>query len=153
MGTIKGVGRIYQQTFIDTYSRVTFAKLYDGKHAITSADLSDDRVLPFFEEQQIPLLRILTDRGNEYKKGKYCTLAHVIELALVAYSKLLSILRTDPQIEVLIIPFVSACLNDAMEQLEGQMASAKIILAKLASPQLYYVLSGNDFTLDINNPD
>jgi transposase InsO family protein len=67
VGTIKGVGRIYQQTFIDTYTRVAFAKLYDSKHAITSADLLNDRVLPFFEEQQIPLLRILTDRGTEYK--------------------------------------------------------------------------------------
>ena len=67
VGTVKGVGRIYQQTFIDTYSRVAFAKLYDSKHAITSADLLNDRVLPFFEEQQIPLLRILTDRGTEFK--------------------------------------------------------------------------------------
>jgi transposase InsO family protein len=66
VGTVKGVGRIYQQTFIDTYSRVAFAKLYDGKHAITSADILNDRVIPFFEEQQIPLLRILTDRGTEY---------------------------------------------------------------------------------------
>ena len=67
MGPIKGVGRIYQQTCIDNYSRVAFAKLYDGKHAITSADMLNDKVLPFFEEQQIPLLRILTDRGTEYK--------------------------------------------------------------------------------------
>jgi hypothetical protein len=66
VGNIKGVGRIYQQTFIDTYSRVAFAKLYQSKHAITSADVLNDRVLPFFEEQQIPLLRILTDRGTEY---------------------------------------------------------------------------------------
>lgn len=67
VGNIKGVGRIYQQTFIDTYTRVAFAKLYDRKTAITAADLLNDRVLPFFEEQQIPLLRILTDRGTEYK--------------------------------------------------------------------------------------
>ena len=66
VGNIKGVGRIYQQTFIDTYSRVAFAKLYQSKHAITSADLLNDRVLPFFDEQQIPLLRILTDRGTAY---------------------------------------------------------------------------------------
>lgn len=66
VGTIKGVGRIYQQTFIDTYSRVAFAKLYTSKHAITSADVLNDRVLPFFEEQDIPLLRILTDRGTEF---------------------------------------------------------------------------------------
>ena len=66
VGTIKGVGRIYQQTFIDTYSRVAFAKLYTSKHAITSADILNDRVLPFFEEQEIPLLRVLTDRGTEF---------------------------------------------------------------------------------------
>ncbi len=66
VGTIKGVGRIYQQTFIDTYSRVAFAKLYSSKHAITSADILNDRILPFFEEQQIPLLRVLTDRGTEF---------------------------------------------------------------------------------------
>lgn len=67
VGNIKGVGRIYQQTFIDTYSRVAFAKLYETKHAITSADILNDRVLPFFDDHQIPLLRILTDRGTEYK--------------------------------------------------------------------------------------
>jgi transposase InsO family protein len=67
VGNVKGVGRIYQQTFIDTYSRIGFAKLYTSKHAITSADILNDRVLPFFEEQQIPLLRILTDRGTEFK--------------------------------------------------------------------------------------
>ena len=67
VGNIKGVGRIYQQTFIDTYTRVAFAKVYDRKTAITSADLLNDRVLPFFEQQGVPLLRILTDRGTEYK--------------------------------------------------------------------------------------
>lgn len=67
VGNIKGVGRIYQQTFIDTYTRVGFAKLYETKHAITSADILNDRVLPFFEEHQIPLLRVLTDRGTEFK--------------------------------------------------------------------------------------
>lgn len=66
VGTLKGVGRVYQQTFIDTYSRVAFAKLYTQKHAITAADALNDRVVPFFEEQEIPLLRILTDRGTEY---------------------------------------------------------------------------------------
>jgi transposase InsO family protein len=66
VGTIKGVGRIYQQTFIDTYSRVADAKLYDRKPALVAADMLNDRVVPFFEEQEIPLLRILTDRGTEY---------------------------------------------------------------------------------------
>jgi transposase InsO family protein len=66
VGTMKGVGRIYQQTFVDTYSKVAFAKLYPTKTPITSADLLNDRVLPFFAEHEIPLLRILTDRGTEY---------------------------------------------------------------------------------------
>lgn len=67
VGNNKGVGRIYQQMFIDTYSRVAFAKLYTSKHAITSAYILNDRVLPFFEQHGIPLLRILTDRDTEFK--------------------------------------------------------------------------------------
>lgn len=66
VGTIKGVGRIYQQTFIDTYSKVAFTKLYDRKNALVAADMLNDRVLPFFEAEGIPMLRILTDRGTEY---------------------------------------------------------------------------------------
>ena len=66
VGTIKGVGRIYQQTFIDTYAKVAFAKLYDRKNALVAADILNDRVTPFFEQYEIPLLRILTDRGTEY---------------------------------------------------------------------------------------
>ncbi len=66
VGTLKGVGRFYQQTFVDTYSKVAFAKLYTTKTPITSADVLNDCVLPFFEEQALPMLRILTDRGTEY---------------------------------------------------------------------------------------
>jgi len=66
VGTLKGVGRIYQQTFIDTYTKVVFAKLYDRKTPVTAADLLNDRVLPFFEEHEVSLLRMLTDRGTEY---------------------------------------------------------------------------------------
>jgi transposase InsO family protein len=66
VGTLKGVGRIYQQTFIDTYAKVAFAKLYDRKTPITAADLLNDRVLPFFDEHDIRLSRVLTDRGTEY---------------------------------------------------------------------------------------
>ena len=66
VGHIKGVGRLYQQTFIDTFSSVAFAKLYTTKQPINSADLLNDRVIPFFEEQDLRLLRILTDRGTEY---------------------------------------------------------------------------------------
>jgi transposase InsO family protein len=66
VGNLKGVGRIYQQTFIDTYAKVAFAKLYDRKTPITAADLLNDRVLPFFEGHEVKLLRVLTDRGSEY---------------------------------------------------------------------------------------
>ena len=66
VGTIKGVGRIYQQTFIDTYSKVVHLKLYDRKNALVAADTLNDKVIPFFEEHNIPLLRMLTDRGTEY---------------------------------------------------------------------------------------
>lgn len=66
VGYIKGVGKIYQQTFIDTYTRVAFAKVYDRKNALVAADMLNDKVLPFYQEQDIKLLRILTDRGTEY---------------------------------------------------------------------------------------
>jgi transposase InsO family protein len=66
VGTIKGVGRIYQQTFIDTYSKVAMAKLYDRKNALVAADMLNDRVIPFFDEHDVRLLRVLTDRGTEY---------------------------------------------------------------------------------------
>jgi transposase InsO family protein len=66
VGTLKGVGRIYQQTFIDTYSKIGFAKLYDRKMPVTAADLLNDRGLPVFEQYAIPLSRVLTDRGTEY---------------------------------------------------------------------------------------
>ena len=66
VGNMKGVGRIYQQTFIDTYAKVAFAKLYDRKTALTAADLLNDRVVPFYDAQQVKLTRVLTDRGTEY---------------------------------------------------------------------------------------
>lgn len=66
VGNLKGVGRIYQQTFVDTYSKVAHCKLYTTKTPITSADLLNDRVLPFFAEHDLPMLCILTDRGTEY---------------------------------------------------------------------------------------
>lgn len=66
MRTIKGVGCIYQQSFIDTYSKVAFAKLYDRKNALVAADMWNDRVMPLFDQQQVPLLRIHTDRGTEF---------------------------------------------------------------------------------------
>jgi len=81
VGHIKGIGRIYQQTFIDTYSRVGFAKLYTEKTAVTAAHALNETVLPWFEEQGLPLLRILTDRGTEYC-GKVESHAFQLYLAL-----------------------------------------------------------------------
>ena len=66
VGTLKGVGRVYQQTFVDTYSKVAQAKLYNMKTPLTAADLLNDKVIPFFEQEELPMLRILTDRGTEF---------------------------------------------------------------------------------------
>lgn len=107
----------------------------------------------FFVESPINFVTAIIWFLRKYEDGRYCTLPHVIELMQLDYPKLFKLLRMEPEIEVLINPFESAFRNEAMEQLEGQIASAKIGMARLASPQLYYVLSGNDFTLDINNPE
>jgi len=107
----------------------------------------------FFVESPINFLTAIIWYLRKYKDGEFCTLPHVIELLQTDYDSLFTVLRTEKEIEVLINPFVNAYLNNAMEQLEGQIASAKIAMARLSSPQLYYVLSGNDFKLDINNPE
>jgi len=106
----------------------------------------------FFVESAVNFVTAVIWYLRKFKNGKYCTLPHVIELIQVDYDKLFAVLQEEPEIRVLINPFISALRRKAMPQLEGQIASAKIGLARLASPQLYYVLSGNDFTLDINNP-
>lgn len=106
----------------------------------------------FFVESPINFVTAVIWFLKKFKNGKFCTLPHVIELMQVEYPRLFSVLRTEPEIEVLINPFVSAFLHGAAEQLEGQIASAKITMARLASPQLYYVLSQSEFTLDLNNP-
>lgn len=107
----------------------------------------------FFVESPINFFTAVIWFLKKYKDGKYCTLPHAIELMQANYDDLFPVLSTEPEIEVLINPFISAYMNRAMEQLEGQVASAKIALARLSSPLLYYVLSGNDFSLDVNNPD
>lgn len=107
----------------------------------------------FFVESPINFVTAVIWFLKKYNDGRYCTLPHVIELMQLDYPTLFKLLRTESEIEVLINPFESAYRNEAMEQLEGQIASAKIGMARLSSPQLYYVLSGNDFTLDINNPE
>ncbi|MWB95003.1 type IV secretion system DNA-binding domain-containing protein [Flavobacterium sp. GA093] len=107
----------------------------------------------FFVESPINFLSAVIWYLRKYKDGEFCTLPHVIELMQMDYDSLFTLLRTEKEIEVLINPFINAYLNEATDQLEGQIATAKIAMARLSSPQLYYVLSGNDFTLDINNPE
>jgi hypothetical protein len=107
----------------------------------------------FFVESPINFLTAIIWYLRKYQDGKYCTLPHVIELMQTDYEQLFSVLQQEEQVRVLINPFILAYNNNAKAQLEGQIASAKIGLARLASPQLYYVLSGNDFTLDVNNPE
>ena len=105
----------------------------------------------FFVESPINFLTACIWYLRKYEDGRYCTLPHVIELMQSEYDPLFAVLKSQEEIKVLINPFVSAYRNNAMAQLEGQIASAKIGLARLSSPQLYYVLSGNDFTLDVNH--
>ena len=107
----------------------------------------------FFVESPINFLTAVIWFLKKYRGGEFCTLPHAIELMQAEYKDLFPVLGTEPEVEVFINPFVSAYINRAMEQLEGQIASAKIALARLAAPSLYYVLTGNDFTLDMNNPE
>jgi hypothetical protein len=107
----------------------------------------------FFVESPINFLTAIIWYLRRYNDGEFCTLPHVIELMQADYDSLFTLLSTQKEIDVLINPFISAYKRDAVEQLEGQIASAKITMARIASPQLYYVLSGNEFTLDINNPE
>lgn len=106
----------------------------------------------FFVESPINFVTAIIWFLRKYENGRFCTLPHVIELMQLDYKTLFPLLRTEPEIDVLINPFESAFKHEAREQLEGQVASAKIGMARLSSPQLYYVLSGNDFTLDVNDP-
>lgn len=107
----------------------------------------------FFVESPINFLIAVIWFLRKFNDGQYCTLPHVIELMQADYDKLFTVLRTEPEIEAYINPFVSAFINDSMEQLQGQIDAARISIARLSSPPLYYVLSGDDFTLDINNPE
>ncbi|MBC6112799.1 conjugal transfer protein MobC [Pedobacter fastidiosus] len=107
----------------------------------------------FFVESAVNFVTAVIWYLRRYQNGKYCTLPHLIELIQYDYDPLFAVLKEEEEIRPLINPFISALQRKAMPQLEGQIASAKIGLARLSSPQLYYVLSGNDFTLDLNNPE
>jgi hypothetical protein len=106
----------------------------------------------FFVESPINILAATIWFLRKYQKGKYCTLPHAIELLQLRLDVLFSVLNSEPEIQTLIDPFIQSFLADNMETVDSQMASVKIPLGRLSSPMLYYILSGNDFTLDINNP-
>jgi len=107
----------------------------------------------FFVESPKILLAAIIWYLKIYQDGKYCTLPHAIELLNKKYEELFIILSTYPELENYMAPFKEALEGGAMEQLQGQIASAKIPMARIISKELYWVLSGDDFTLDINNPD
>jgi hypothetical protein len=107
----------------------------------------------FFVESPINILAAIIWYLRNYKNGEFCTLPHAIELLQTRYDWLFSVLSTEPEIRGLIQPFVDAFKNKSMEMLDGQMASAKISLARLSSPEVYFILTGNDLSLDLNNAD
>ena len=106
----------------------------------------------FFVESPIILLAAIIWYLKIYKNGIYCTFPHAVELLNKPYSDLFTILTSYPELENYLSPFMDAWKGNAQDQLQGQIASAKIPLTRMISPQLYWVMTGNDFSLDINNP-
>ncbi|MBT2621876.1 conjugal transfer protein MobC [Chryseobacterium sp. ISL-6] len=106
----------------------------------------------FFVESPIILLAAIIWFLKIYENGKYCTFPHAIELLNKKYSEVFTILTTYPDLENYLSPFMDAWQGGAQDQLQGQIASAKIPLSRMISPQLYWVMTGDDFSLDINNP-
>lgn len=107
----------------------------------------------FFVESPIILFAAIIWYLKIYKGGIYCTFPHAIELLNKPYSKIFPILQSNPELENYLSPFMDAWESQAQDQLQGQISSAKIPLSRMISPALYWVMSGNDFTLDINNPN
>ena len=106
----------------------------------------------FFVESPIILLAAIIWYLRIYQGGRYCTFPHAIELLNKKYADVFTILRSYPELENYLSPFVDAWESSAVEQLQGQIASAKIPLSRMISPALYWVMTGDDFSLDINNP-
>lgn len=106
----------------------------------------------FFVDSPINFLAALIWFLKKYRDGAYCTLPHAIELAQTPYDKLFTILNTEPEVQTLINPFIEVYKNKTFEVLDSQLSSAKIPLGRLASPDLYYILTGDDLNLEINDP-
>ena len=148
--------------FLTTNRNIELLEPYEGKLSCTvlrgeggsnALDLPDiSKQGDFFVESPIILLAAIIWYLRIYQGGKYCTFPHTIELLNKKYADVFTILRSYPELENYLSPFVDAWESDAQEQLQGQIASAKIPLSRMISPALYWVMTGDDFSLDINNP-
>ena len=122
-----------------------------GSNALDLPDISKQG--DFFVESPIILLASIIWYLKIYKNGKYCTFPHAIEFLNRKYADIFPILTSYPELENYLSPFMDAWESSAVEQLQGQIASAKIPLSRMISPALYWVMTADDFTLDINNPE
>ncbi|WP_299096580.1 TraM recognition domain-containing protein [uncultured Bacteroides sp.] len=148
--------------FLTTNRNIELLEPYEGKLSRTvlrgeggsnALDLPDvQKQGDFFVESPIVLFTAIIWFLKIYEGGKFCTFPHAIELLNKRYEDVFTILTSYPDLENYLSPFIDAWKGGASEQLQGQIASAKIPLSRLISPQLYWVMSGSDFTLDINNP-
>jgi len=148
--------------FLTTNRNIELLEPYEGKLSRTvlrgergsnALDLPDiEKQGDFFVESPIILLAAIIWYLKIYKNGIYCTFPHAVELLNKPYSDLFTILTSYPELENYLSPFMDAWKGNAQDQLQGQIASAKIPLTRMISPQLYWVMTGNDFSLDINNP-
>lgn len=149
--------------FLTTNRNIELLEPYEGKLSRTvlrgeggsnALDLPDvQKQGDFFVESPIILFASIIWYLKIYKGGKYCTFPHAIEFLNRRYEDIFPILSSYPELENYLSPFMDAWLGGAAEQLQGQIASAKIPLSRMISPQLYWVMSDSEFTLDINNPE
>ena len=149
--------------FLITNRNIELLEPYEGKLSRTvlrggrgsnASDLPDiEKQGDFFVESPIILLAAIIWYLKIYKNGIYCTFPHAVELLNKPYSDLFTILTSYPELENYLSPFMDAWKSGAQDQLQGQIASAKIPLTRMISPQLYWAMTGNDFSLDINNPN
>ena len=149
--------------FLTTNRNIELLEPYEGKLSRTvlrgeggsnALDLPDvQKQGDFFVESPIILFAAVIWFLRIYDGGRYCTFPHAIEFLNKRYEDIFPILTSYPELENYLSPFMDAWLGGAQDQLQGQIASAKIPLSRMISPQLYWVMSGDDFTLDINNPD
>lgn len=136
----------YLPDFLDAYESARSIYFNLNKSAISKQG-------EFFVESPINFIAAVFWYLRKYQDGKYCTFPHAVEFMSKDYRDIFPILCDQNDLDVIMAPFTAALLGGAMEQLEGQIASARIPIGRMVSPSLYWVMSGNDFSLDINNPE